>query len=195
MNLLLLLTEIVARGAAFTCTPVAVWDGDGPIWCAEGPRIRLSGIAAREIDGSCSSGHPCPTSSGTAARDHLVGLLGGSRGRLRVATSLSAALCFAACRWAPAEERGRPRSAQRLASAICHVRWYAAVTRCAGGFMAAIGSAEPSATASSELILRDRRGGAWPSDARAAMSLVRSVRGSLFGVRRLVAKYVCAAQS
>lgn len=82
MNLLLLLTEVVARGAAFMCTPVAVWDGDGPIWCAEGPRIRLSGISAREIDGSCKAGHPCPNSSGKAARDHLVKLLGGPRGRL-----------------------------------------------------------------------------------------------------------------
>lgn len=82
MNLLLLLTEVVARGAAFMCTPVAVWDGDGPIWCAEGPRIRLYGISAREIDGSCKAGHPCPNSSGTAARDHLVVLLGGPEGRL-----------------------------------------------------------------------------------------------------------------
>lgn len=82
MNFLLFLTEVVARGAAFTCTPVAVWDGDGPVWCAEGPRIRLSGIAARELDGSCKPGHPCPAASATAARDHLVGLLGGPRGRL-----------------------------------------------------------------------------------------------------------------
>ena len=44
---LLLLASVVAPGATFTCTPVAVWDGDGPIWCAEGPRIRLEGIAAR----------------------------------------------------------------------------------------------------------------------------------------------------
>ena len=43
---LLLLASVVAPGATFTCTPVAVWDGDGPIWCAEGPRIRLEGIAA-----------------------------------------------------------------------------------------------------------------------------------------------------
>jgi endonuclease YncB( thermonuclease family) len=83
MSFLLLLAGVVARGAAFTCTPVAVWDGDGPIWCAEGPRIRLSGIAAREIDESCKPGHPCPAGSGKAARDHLVALLGGARGRLK----------------------------------------------------------------------------------------------------------------
>jgi endonuclease YncB( thermonuclease family) len=37
-------------GQHFTCTPTRVWDGHGPIWCAEGPRIRLAGIAASEID-------------------------------------------------------------------------------------------------------------------------------------------------
>lgn len=75
--------SIVAAGASFTCTPTAVWDGDGPIWCAEGPRIRLAGIAAREIDGTCRSNQPCPTASGPAARDGLVRLLGGPRGRSR----------------------------------------------------------------------------------------------------------------
>ena len=72
----------VAASAAFLCTPVAVWDGDGPIWCAEGPKIRLGNIAARELDGSCRAGHPCPRSSGIEARDALVALLGGAKGRL-----------------------------------------------------------------------------------------------------------------
>lgn len=80
---LLLLASVVAPGITFTCTPVAVWDGDGPIWCAEGPRIRLEGIAAREMDETCRPGHPCPRASGRAARDHLVALLGGVRGTLR----------------------------------------------------------------------------------------------------------------
>ena len=77
------LAAAVAAGASFTCTPIRVWDGDGPIWCAEGPKIRLSGIAARELDGSCRPGHPCPRASGPAARDHLVALIGSSRGRSR----------------------------------------------------------------------------------------------------------------
>lgn len=77
------LAQVLAAGATFPCTPVAVWDGDGPIWCAEGPKIRLAGIAAREMDGSCRRGHPCPKASARAARDALVGLLGGSRGTLR----------------------------------------------------------------------------------------------------------------
>ena len=73
----------IAAGILFLCTPVAVWDGDGPIRCDEGPRIRLAAIAAREIDGTCRRGHPCPKASGPAARDHLVQLLGGARGRTK----------------------------------------------------------------------------------------------------------------
>ena len=82
MLILMLGAEVVAAGATFTCTPTAVWDGDGPVWCAEGQKIRLAGIAAREIDGDCKTGHPCPATSGIDARDRLVGLLGGARGTL-----------------------------------------------------------------------------------------------------------------
>jgi endonuclease YncB( thermonuclease family) len=71
---------VIASTLLFLCTPVAVWDGDGPIWCAEGPHIRLQGVAARERDGTCRTGHPCPAASGIAARDALVDLLGGPRG-------------------------------------------------------------------------------------------------------------------
>lgn len=78
--MILALLAIVTSGTSFTCTPTRVWDGDGPIWCAEGPKIRLAGIAAREIDGSCSPGHPCPRANGVAARDRLVELLGGAAG-------------------------------------------------------------------------------------------------------------------
>ena len=74
--ILQILPQVVAAGASFTCTPVRIWDGDGPIWCAEGPRIRLAGIAAREMDGSCRPGHPCPKASAVKARDHLVRLIG-----------------------------------------------------------------------------------------------------------------------
>ncbi len=79
---MLALIAIVAAGETFTCTPVAVWDGDGPVWCAEGPRIRISGVAAREIDGSCKLGQPCPPVSGTEARDRLVRLFGGASGTM-----------------------------------------------------------------------------------------------------------------
>ena len=74
---------IVPAGRTFACTPVAVYDGDGPVWCREGPRLRLSGIAAREMDGTCRSNQPCPAATAEEARDALVGLLGGPKGRLR----------------------------------------------------------------------------------------------------------------
>jgi endonuclease YncB( thermonuclease family) len=72
--------EIVPAGERFACTPVKVYDGDGPIWCEEGPRIRLSGIAAREMDGGCRPNQPCPPASAEAARDALVRLLGSASG-------------------------------------------------------------------------------------------------------------------
>ncbi|MBB3346020.1 thermonuclease family protein [Sphingomonas sp. BK069] len=83
LTLALLAAVIVPAGESFRCTPVRVWDGDGPIWCAEGPRLRIADIAARELDGSCRRGHPCPKASGIEARDALVELLGGSRGTTR----------------------------------------------------------------------------------------------------------------
>ncbi|HEX8309141.1 MAG TPA: hypothetical protein VF645_12070 [Allosphingosinicella sp.] len=67
---------VAADGARFDCTPEKVWDGDGPIHCAEGPKVRLAGIASREMDGSCRPGHPCPEASARAARDALARLLG-----------------------------------------------------------------------------------------------------------------------
>lgn len=74
--LLFLAAAVVPSGQSFECTPTRVWDGDGPVWCEEGPRLRLSGIAAREMDGSCSSGHPCPDTDPIEARDALVRLVG-----------------------------------------------------------------------------------------------------------------------
>jgi len=73
---------IVPAGQSFTCTPTHVWDGDGPIWCKEGPRVRLAGVAAREINETCKRNHPCPKSSGRAARDALVMLVGKPTGKI-----------------------------------------------------------------------------------------------------------------
>lgn len=67
--------SIIAAGLVLLCTPTHVWDGDS-LWCAEGPRIRLSGIAARETDGTCRRGHPCPDASPEAAKAALVSLVG-----------------------------------------------------------------------------------------------------------------------
>lgn len=73
--------SVIPAGQPFNCTPTHVWDGDGPIWCKEGPRIRLAGIAAREMDGTCRPGHPCPDADPVAARDALANLVGEPTGR------------------------------------------------------------------------------------------------------------------
>lgn len=79
----LLAAAVVPAGQTFQCTPVAVWDGDGPIWCKEGQHVRLSGISAREMDGSCSPNHPCPDVDPIASRDYLASLIGRITGTLR----------------------------------------------------------------------------------------------------------------
>jgi endonuclease YncB( thermonuclease family) len=70
-----------AKGLRFDCTAVSVYDGDGPVACEEGFKVRLSGVAAREMDGTCRPGHPCPDASAEEARTALVNLLGGETGR------------------------------------------------------------------------------------------------------------------
>src|SRR3546814_10585011 len=64
--------SIVAAGLIFLCTPTLVADGDGPVWCAEGPRIRIAGIAARELDGTCRRGHPCRSEEHTSELQSLM---------------------------------------------------------------------------------------------------------------------------
>jgi endonuclease YncB( thermonuclease family) len=75
-------TPIIPAGQMFRCTPTAVWDGDGPIWCAEGPKVRIAGVASRELDGSCRPNQPCPSGDAIDARDRVVRLLGGPHGSL-----------------------------------------------------------------------------------------------------------------
>jgi endonuclease YncB( thermonuclease family) len=72
--------RVIPADQTFICTPTHVWDGDGPIWCEEGPRVRLAGIAAREMDETCAPGHPCSAVSGETARNALVSLLGSPTG-------------------------------------------------------------------------------------------------------------------
>lgn len=79
--MLAILTTIVSSGITFACTPIAVYDGDGPIWCKEGPKIRLAGIAAREMDGTCRSNQPCPKASAITSRDYLASLVGDKVGQ------------------------------------------------------------------------------------------------------------------
>ena len=87
--LLTSLLQIVAAGAAFTCTPVAIWDGDGPIWCAEGPKVRIAGVAAREMDGTCRPNQPCPATGATGRATASCASSVGLGARLRLATSKS----------------------------------------------------------------------------------------------------------
>ena len=74
--------QVVPSGETFRCTPVAVYDGDGPVWCNEGPKIRIAGVAAREMDGTCRSNQPCPQVDAVDARNRLVRIFGGPRGKL-----------------------------------------------------------------------------------------------------------------
>lgn len=70
--------EPVATGQLFRCNVQHVHDGD-TLRCADGTRIRLNAIAARERDGSCSRGHPCPQASAEASRRALSALALGEK--------------------------------------------------------------------------------------------------------------------
>lgn len=51
-------------------------DGD-TLRCADGERVRLHAVAARETDETCSAGHPCPSASGASAKSELRRLVQG----------------------------------------------------------------------------------------------------------------------
>jgi endonuclease YncB( thermonuclease family) len=77
-------TRLANAGDGFTCTVASITDGD-TFRCRETEangrqiRVRLSGVAARERDGSCTPGHPCPEASSEAATEALAGLALGRR--------------------------------------------------------------------------------------------------------------------
>ena len=64
-----------ARNYDFSCEVAYVNDGD-TLRCQDGTRVRLHAIAARETDGSCSPGHPCPGASASASKAALERLAG-----------------------------------------------------------------------------------------------------------------------
>lgn len=72
------------RADTFACTVASISDGD-TFRCAELEpsgkqiRVRLSGVNARERDGSCSANHPCPAASAEAATAALSDLALGQR--------------------------------------------------------------------------------------------------------------------
>lgn len=72
----------VAEGAVtstsrFSCSVAYVNDGD-TLRCADGTRVRLHAVAARESDETCSPGHPCPAASAASAKAELARLVAGS---------------------------------------------------------------------------------------------------------------------
>lgn len=66
----------IDQRADITCTVARINDGD-TLRCQDGTRIRLHAVAARETDGSCTPGHPCPEASAEAATRTLQRLAGG----------------------------------------------------------------------------------------------------------------------
>lgn len=84
-----------APSDGFQCQVSSVTDGD-TLRCADGTRVRLHAIAAREKDETCSSGHPCPSSSGTAAAAKLTELASGQTlkcERTRTSYDRATAIC------------------------------------------------------------------------------------------------------
>lgn len=69
-----------AAGREFPCTVESVYDGDGPINCAEVDaegkqvRVRVKGIEARDSDNTCRLADRCPSASGAEAKAALTRL-------------------------------------------------------------------------------------------------------------------------
>ncbi len=55
---------------AFDCRVIRVHDGDGPIWCANGRKIRVAGVQAPDFESAepCRRGKPGYVCSDTLAR-------------------------------------------------------------------------------------------------------------------------------
>jgi len=64
------------RQADFSCRVQKVNDGD-TLRCADGTRVRLHAISARETDETCSPGHPCPDATAAASTAALRRLVQG----------------------------------------------------------------------------------------------------------------------
>lgn len=70
----------IEAGQQFSCTVLSIYDGDGPINCAERDSrgqpvsVRLRGIEAREADDTCQLKDQCPKASGAEAKAALMKL-------------------------------------------------------------------------------------------------------------------------
>lgn len=60
----------------FLCNVSRITDGD-TLRCADGTRVRLHAVAARESDETCKPGHPCPSASAASATAMLSSLASG----------------------------------------------------------------------------------------------------------------------
>lgn len=63
-------------GDRFTCAVASITDGD-TLRCTDGTRVRIAGINAREKDGSCKNGAPCPLASDYEATAALSAIASG----------------------------------------------------------------------------------------------------------------------
>lgn len=66
----------IPPASQFSCQVSRITDGD-TLRCADGTRVRLHAVAARESDGSCRRGHPCPSASASDATAKLSELANG----------------------------------------------------------------------------------------------------------------------
>lgn len=132
----LVLASIVASGTIFTCTPMAVWDGDGPIWCAEAPRIRLRSTTA-------AAGPDIPAPQPAAALPAIISSIcsAARADGYRPAMSRCAGRRSDAVRWVRARDPARPLCAARRSMATSPARWCEVAMRCAGSAMEVIVSA------------------------------------------------------
>ena len=60
----------VAAMPAFDCRVVRVHDGDGPLWCATGQKVRIAGVQAPDFESAepCRVGKPSYVCSNERAR-------------------------------------------------------------------------------------------------------------------------------
>lgn len=108
--------------ASLNCDVAYVNDGD-TLRCRDGARIRLHATAARERDGTCSPGHPCPAASAEAATRELRAMVSGGRLQCEPTGEFGSLLESSSRRtqsfgWSPVRQ---PR--RRLRDLICGRSW------------------------------------------------------------------------
>lgn len=55
LGVILLALLVAAPAAPFTCTVTRVHDGDGPLWCSNGIKVRIAGVQAPDFENA----QPC----------------------------------------------------------------------------------------------------------------------------------------